>query len=135
MLIEVGVALEIEPGLLVTDVVLTIGHDQLGRMRYRTIVTDIAPAARPLYRAGIPGRRKLNAAGASYYLIRQPHISGDCFAIHSMPREPARFTGIETEVQRWGRLRMAVARYSFPGSQRGLVRSAAQASLSVSANS
>jgi hypothetical protein len=119
MLIDVEVTLEIEPGVPVADVVLTIGHDQLGRMRYRTIVTNIAPAGRPLYRARIPGRRKLNAAGASYYLIRQPHISGDCFAIHSMPRDPARFTGIETVVQRWGRLRMAVARYAFPGSQCG----------------
>jgi hypothetical protein len=88
-------------------------------MRYRTIATNITPAARPLYRAGIPGRRMLNAAGASYYMIRQPHISGDCFAVHSMARDPARFTGIETMVQRWGRLRLAVARYSFPGSQCG----------------
>jgi hypothetical protein len=119
MLIDVEVTLEIEPGVPVTDVVLTIGHDQLGRMRYRTITTDITPVARPLYRAGIPGRRLLNAAGASYYLIRQPHISGDCFAIHSMSRDPARFTGVETVVQRWGRLRLAVARYSFPGSQCG----------------
>ena len=119
MLIDVEVTLEIEPGVPVTDVVLTIGHDQLGRMRYRTIATDITPVARPLYRAGIPGRRLLNAAGASYYLIRQPHISGDCFAIHSMSRDPARFTGVETVVQRWGRLRLAVARYSFPGSQCG----------------
>ena len=119
MLINVEVTLEIEPRVPVTDVVLTIGHDQLGRMRYRTIATDVAPAARPLYRAWIPGRRLLNAAGASYYLIRQPNISGDCFAIHSIPRDPARFTGIETVVQRWGRLHMAVARYSFPGSQCG----------------
>jgi len=119
MLIDVEVTLEIERGVPVTDVVLTIGHDQLARMRYRTIATNIAPAARPLYSAGIPGRRLLNAAGVSYYLIRQPHISGDCFAIHSMPRDPARFTGIETVVQRWGRLRLAIARYSFPGSQCG----------------
>ena len=119
MLIDVEVTLDIEPGVPVTDVVLTIGHERLGRMRYRTIATDITPAARPLYRASIPRRRLLNAAGASYYLIRQPNISGDCFAIHSMPRDPARFTGIETAVQRWGRLRMAIARYSFPGSQCG----------------
>ena len=90
MLIDVEVALEIEPGVAVTDVVLTIGHDQLGRMRYQTIATNITPAAEPLYRAGMPSRRLLNAAGASYYLIRQPHISGDCFAIHSMARDPAR---------------------------------------------
>jgi hypothetical protein len=119
MLIDVEVALEIEPGVAVRDVVLTIGHDQLGRMRYQTIATNIMPGAEPLYRAGMPTRRVLNAAGASYYLIRQPHISGDCFAIHSMSRDPARLSGIETAVQRWGRLRLAVARYSFPGSQCG----------------
>ena len=119
MLIDVEVTLEIEPGVQVSDVVLTIGHDQLGRMRYRTIATDVTPAATPRHRAWIPGRRMLNAAGASYYLIRQPYISGDSFAVHSMPRDPARFTGIEAVVQRWGRLRLAVARYSFPGSQCG----------------
>ena len=117
MLIDVEVALEIEPRVAVSDVVLTIGHDQLGRMRYQTIVTNIMPA--PLYRAGMPSRRLLNAAGASYYLIRQPHISGDCFAIHSMSRDPSRLSGLETVVERWGRLRQAVARYSFPGSQCG----------------
>jgi hypothetical protein len=119
MLIDVEVALEIEPGVVVSDVVLTIGHDQLGRMRYQVIVTNNTPAAVPLYRAGRPSRRLLNAAGASYYLIRQPHISGDCFAIHSMSHDPARLTGIETTVQRWGRLRLVVARYCFPGSQSG----------------
>ena len=119
MLIEVEVGLEIEPGLPATDVVLTIGHDQLGRMRYRTIATDIGRPARPLYRAGIPGLWLLDGAGASYYLIRQSQVSGDCFAIHSISRDPARFSGIEAVVPRWGRLRTAVARYSFPGSQSG----------------
>jgi hypothetical protein len=119
MLIDVEVTLEIEPGVAVTDIVLTIGHDQLGRMRFRTIATDGIPPTRSLYRAGIPGRRLLNAAGASYYSIRQPHISGDCFAIHSISHDPARLTELETVVQHWGRLQSAVARYSFPGSQYG----------------
>jgi hypothetical protein len=118
MLIDVEVTLETDPGASVTDIVLTIGHEQLGRMRYQTITTNIA-AESPLYSAGMPSRRLLNAAGASYYLIRQPHISGDCFAIHSMSRDPARLAGIETAVHRWGRLRSAVARYYFPGSQSG----------------
>ena len=119
MLIDVEVVLEIEPGVVVSDVVLTVAHDQLGRMRYHTIVTNIRPAPTPLYRAGVPGRRLLNTPGASYYLIRQPHISSDCFAIHSMSRDPARLSEIETVVQRWGRLRLAVARYRFPGLQSG----------------
>jgi hypothetical protein len=119
MLIDVEVALEIEPGVSASDVVLTIGHDQLGRMRYQTIITNNTPATVPLYRAGMPSRRLINASGSSYYLIRQPHISGDCFAIHSISRDPARLTEIETVVQRWGRLRLAVARYRFPGLQSG----------------
>jgi len=119
MLIDVEVTLEIEPGVPVTDVVLTIGHDQLGRMRYRTIAADTALTAKPLFRAGLPGRRQHDLAGTSYYLIRQHHSSGDSFAIHSMPHDPARLSGIETVVKRWGRLHRAVARYSLPGSQCG----------------
>jgi hypothetical protein len=119
MLIDVEVTLEIESSVGATDVVLTIGHDQPDQMRYRTIVTDIAPAAKPLFRAGILGRRQHNVAGASYYLIRQSHISGDCLAIHSMSRDPGRLSGIETVVRRLGWLGGTVARYSFPGSQCG----------------
>ena len=119
MLIDVEVILEIEPGFAVTDVVLTIGHDQLGPMRYRTIAADTAPPGKPLFRAGLPGRRQHDLASTSYYLIRQHHSSGDSFAIHSMPHDPARLSGIETVVQRWGRLHRAIARYSFPGSQCG----------------
>ena len=119
MLIDVEVTLEIEPGVPVTDVVLTIGHDQLGRMRYRTIAADTALTAKPLFRAGLPGRRQHDLAGTSYYLIRQYHSSGDSFAIHSMPHDPAQLSGIETVVQRWGRLHRAVTRYSFSGSQCG----------------
>jgi len=119
MFIDAEVTLEIESSVEATDVVLTIGHDQPGRMYYRTIVTDIAPTAKPLFRAGIPGRRLHNVAGASYYLIRQPHISGDCFAIHSMSLVPERLSEIQTVVRRLGWLGRTVARYSFPGLQCG----------------
>jgi hypothetical protein len=119
MFIDVEVALEIEPGVQATDVVLTIGHDQPGRMYYRTIVTENEPEARPLYRAGMPCHRLHNAAGAAYYVIRQPYISGDCVAIHSISRDPAGLSEIETVVRRFGWLGRTVARYSFPGSQRG----------------
>jgi hypothetical protein len=119
MFIEIEVTLEIEPGVEAIDVVLTVGHDQPSDMYYRTIVGDIAPTAGPLFRAGIPGRRLRNVAGVSYYMIRQPHISGDCFAVHSMARDLARPSEIETVVRGWGCLDRVVARYSFPGSQYG----------------
>jgi hypothetical protein len=118
MLIDVEANLEIVPGVVASDVVLTIAHNQLGRMWFRNIATNSTPG-RSLYRAGIPGHQILNVAGASYYLIRQPHISGDCFAIHSMTRGPARLTEIETVAEHWRRLRSAVARYSFPGPRCG----------------
>src|SRR5262249_24145144 len=69
--------------------------------------------------AGKPTRRTLEAAGAMYYQMRQGHISGDALAVHSTPREPCRFTGIEAMVKRQGQLDQAIARYAFPGAHRG----------------
>ena len=55
--------------------------------------------------------------GASYYLIRQRHISGDSWGIHSISCDPARLSALETVVQHWGRFRRVIACYRFPGAQ------------------
>ncbi len=118
MFIDVEVTLEIAPGVKVTDVVLTIGHGQPRGIYYRTINTDIG-RTKPLFSAGMPGWRRRDVEGASYYVIRQRHISGDSWGIHSISRDPARLSAIEAVVQHWGRFRRVIACYSFPGSQHG----------------
>ena len=119
MFIDVEVTLEVGAGIQVTDVVLTIGHRQpSGIKNYRTIDTDIG-RPEPLFRAGMPGWRRRRAEGASYYVIRQGHVSGDAWAIHSISCSPAPLSAIEAVVQHWGGFHRVIACYSFLGSQRG----------------
>jgi len=117
MLFEVEAVLDLDPGIAVSDVVLTIGHGGLAYCFFNNIVTDAS--AVPLFSAGKPGMRSLNAAGASYYAIRQGHISGDSLAVHSIPRGPQPLAGFEAAVEIQGRLDRIVARYEFPGPHRG----------------
>jgi hypothetical protein len=118
MVIDVEATLDLEPGLEVTDVALTIGHD-FEHSYFTTICTDTQPTGIPLFSAGEPGRASIGMAGAAYYSIGQGFISGDALAIHTVPREPARLATIETEVRPTGRLYRAAATYAFPGPQRG----------------
>ena len=118
MPVEAEVALELAPGVRVGDVVLTIAHDRLDRFLYAAVAAQ-APGGQVGFAAGKPGRRSLDIAGAAYYQIRQTHISGDALALHSLPREPGRFAGIDVAVEQPGRLHRAVARYIFPGSHDG----------------
>jgi len=118
MFIDVEVTLEIAAGIQVTDVVLTIGHRQPSGIYYRTIDTDIGQS-KPLFRAGMLGWRRRDVEGASYYVIRQRHISGDSWGIHSISCDPARLSAIEAVVQHWGRFRSVIACYAFPGLQCG----------------
>lgn len=129
MLIEVEARLDVESTIEISDVVLTIGHDQLERWWYSTIDADTRRSAAPLFSAGKPGRATVDVAGASYYVIRQGHFSGDALALHARPREPARLAAIETIGAIQGRLHWATARYSFPGAQRGATLVAAEHKL------
>ena len=119
MLIDVEAALDLDPGIQVTDIVLTIGHDALDYCYFTSIGADTEPTGDLLFSAGEPGPGIIGMAGASYYSIRQGFISGDALAIHTVPREPARLVRIETEVQPAGKLYRAIAAYAFPGPQRG----------------
>jgi len=119
MLIEVEVALDLNPGLEVADIVLTVGHDALDYPFFTSIGADTEPTGGLLFSAGDPGSFSIDMAGASYYSIRQGFISGDALAIHTVPRGPARLATIETEVRPAGKLYRAIATYVFPGSRHG----------------
>src|SRR5215469_12724323 len=119
MLIEVEAALDLNPGLEVADIVLTIGHDALDYPFFTSIGADTEPTGDLLFSAGKPGPSSIDMAGASYYSIRQGFISGDALAIHTVPRGPAPLVAIETEVRPPGKLYRAIATYVFPGPRRG----------------
>jgi hypothetical protein len=119
MLFEVEATLDIDPGIEIADVVLTIGHGALSYCLFNTVVTDKTTGARPLYAAGVPSARSHAAAGAAYYAIRQEHISADALAVHSLSLAPRHLAGFDTVVATQGQLDRVVARYEFPGRHRG----------------
>ena len=119
MLFDVEAVLDLDPGITVSDVVLTIGHDRLGYRYFSNIITDGSQNGDPLYSAIVPSVRSLDAAGNAYYAIRQDHISGDAVAVHSVPAGPQPLAGIEVTVETPGRLHRVCARYEFPGRHRG----------------
>lgn len=116
---DVEATLDLAPGLAVSDVVLTIGHQHLNACRDAVISADTPGAGAPLFAASYPIRRNVDLTGASYYQIRQGRISGDGLAIHSRPRGTAQLVGVEVAVRRPWVPHRVVARYEFPGVHNG----------------
>ena len=77
MLFEVEAALNLNPAIRVSDVVLTIGHGGLEYCLFSRVVTASSGESAPLYAAGKPSTRLFNNLGGGYYVIRQAHVSGD----------------------------------------------------------
>ena len=119
MLFEVEAALDLNPAIRVSDVVLTIGHGGLEYCLFSRVVTASSGGSAPLYAAGKPSTRLFNNLGGGYYVIRQAHVSGDSLAVHSLPSGPSGPSEIETNVRTQGQLDRVIARYRFAGAHRG----------------
>lgn len=123
MVIEATATLEVDPGVEVADVVLTIAHDNLSHgindVRYHTLAADLPGTMAASFTAGDPGRQRIAAAGARYYSIAQAEIAGFALAVHSAPRSPERLAAINAVVREPGRLHRVAARYEHPGRWRG----------------
>ena len=119
MLFEVEAALDLNPAITVSDVVLTIGHGGLEYCLFSRVVTASSSGSAPLYAAGKPSTRLFNNPGDGYYVIRQEHVSADSLAVHSLPNSPGGPWEIETEVRTQGQLDRVIARYRFAGAHRG----------------
>jgi hypothetical protein len=135
MLIEVEVALDVDPGADVSDVILTIGQDnvshRLNNVHYRRI--DAKTGERVASFAAVePGRGAIPLDGAGYYALVQEEIAGFALGIHSRPREPARLRSINHVVLQPGRLHHVVACYRFDGPCRGVRLVAAEDKLLTS---
>jgi hypothetical protein len=124
MLVGVEAVFEVDWSADITDVELTIGHDQLSHemnhVRYETVAAEMPGGAAPQrFVADAPGSRRIPAAGAPYYSIAQAEIAGFALAIHTAPRQPENLAELEVRVAQQGKLHLVRACYRFPGSCRG----------------
>ena len=119
MVIRVEAALDVDPGLMISDVVLTIGHSALNQSYYNTIVTDGSGNRSVHFMADAPTRERLQLRGTSYYQMRSREISGDSLAVHTLVRNLGNLLGLDVDVRPQGFLHQVIARYEFPGPHRG----------------
>ena len=123
MVMNVEVALDVDAGADIADVVLTVAHDDLSHrgsdVHYSSIFIKQPGREALRFAAGRRGRQSLPAAGAEYYSIVQSEIAGFALAIHTAPREPGLLAEIELLTGHPGFLQLVRARYRFNGACRG----------------
>ena len=123
MLVQVEASLDLDPGIDVSDVTLTIGHDNLSHgennVHYGRIGLLGADGALHTHLAAEPGEHVLPAAGARYYGLGQEEMHGFALGIHSRPHDPGRLRELRVTQLLPGRLHWVVAAYEFAGPQRG----------------
>lgn len=126
MLVRVEAALELDPAIEVTDVTLSIGHDNLSHgennVHYGRIALLGADGATQLHRAAAAETLVLPAEGARYYGFGQEEMHGFALGIHSRPRDPERLRELRVVQHGAGRLHWVVAAYDFPGRHPGGAR-------------
>lgn len=126
MLVRVEAALELDPGIEVADVTLTIGHDNLSHgetnVHYGRIALLGTDGATRLHRAEAAETLVLPAEGARYYGFGQEEMHGFALGIHTRPLDPDRLRELRVVQHGPGRLHWVVAAYDFPGRHRGGAR-------------
>jgi hypothetical protein len=128
MFVNLEAALDIEPGLDVSDVVLTFGHDNLSHndngIRYETVGAVKEDTATLLSRPQ-SGEAMLSVHGANYwYMAQDSHMAGFAAAVHSLPRDPTQLHALRGTYNKQDRLHWLVSEYEFPGPQRGRISAA-----------
>ena len=123
MAFSVEVTFDVDPDLDVSDIELGIAHDHLSHgtngVYYNSIHIRRPGQSVLSTTAGAPGRQIVQAPGADYYAIVQSEIAGFALGVHSAPRDPRSFAGIQILVRQPDRLHFVRALYRFPGNCRG----------------
>jgi hypothetical protein len=121
---DVNVALDLEPNISVSDVILTVGHDNCSHnenaVHYATIRGDEQGRTRSIFDAAEPVHEILPVAGLRYWSMAQrDEMRGFALGVHTAPHHPANLASIEVVVREEQRLHYVVARYHFPGPFQG----------------
>ena len=127
MFVSGELALELDPGIAVSDVILGFGHDQLSHNENQVHYGDVGltrPGHAPAqFTAGRAGETWLEAPGCDYFLFSQrEEMRGFALAIHSLPENPADMLNLQVQVQEAGRLNRVVSRHRLAGPHQGGAR-------------
>ena len=124
MFVDVEAALEIDPNVEVSDVILTFAYDALSlndnNVRYEDIRIAFDGSQPTMFTTEKRGGVDLPAEGATYWCVAQrSHISGFALAVHSLPQPGSPIHAVRATSQTRGQLHWLVSEHRFSGSQRG----------------
>ncbi|MBP0492358.1 hypothetical protein [Roseomonas indoligenes] len=134
---RVEASLDLDPGVTVSDLVLTIAADDLTHGELGMVYNAVRarqPGAAPM-RVGVtePAEGLLPLAGAPYWsMSRDRFMRGFSPAIHSVPREPGRLSALNMVAREEGNLHWVAAEHAFPGERCGGLISAEETKLLTS---
>ena len=120
---DVDVTFELDPGVSVSDIVLTFGFDKLSPIkndvRYESLkIVKAGQAQREVAAGGL--RRGVDAAGADYWaVVQDSHLSGFALAIHNLPRAGSPISRLVGRRNTNGTLHQVVSEHSFNGRHSG----------------
>ena len=126
MFVDVEAALDLDPAIDVSDVVLTFGYDDLSHgengVHYENIRTAHPTAPAQWLVAGKRGSMHMPAEGCHYWSIAQTsQISGFALAVHTLPREGSPLHSINATCKDAGKLHWLVSEHRFVGPQSGRI--------------
>ena len=124
MFVDVEAALDLDPAIAVSDVVLTFGYDDLSHgengVHYENIRTAHPGLPAQWQVAGKRGNMHMPAAGCHYWSIAQTsQISGFALAVHTLPHAGSPLHSINATCKDAGKLHWLVAEHRFVGPQSG----------------
>ncbi len=124
MFVDVEAALDLDPTVEVSDVVLTFGYDELSHgengVHYENIRTAHPSQPAQWQVAGKRGNMHLPAEGCHYWSIAQTsQISGFALAVHTLPHAGSPLHSINATCKDAGKLHWLVAEHRFAGPQSG----------------
>lgn len=128
MFVTLQAEFDINPGVELSDVVLTFGCDRLSHndnnIRYETVSAE-SDGGSVRQSATQGGKIDMPLKGATYWSIAQTsHMSGFASAIHSLPVEPARVVALKGQCNVMSWLHWVVAEHEFPGPRSGRITAA-----------
>ena len=126
MAVDAEAALDLDPGVAVSGVVLTIGHDDLSHghrgVNYGVLHAEVPGRSPSPLRvlAGEPSQRRHPAPGATYWCLAQHEsMRGFALGIHSLPRDPGRVSAFRVAGRIQDRLHWVASEHLFPEPARG----------------
>ena len=126
VLFDISAELKIDPGVTISDVVLSFGYDNLSHneknIRYEAVAISRSGQPPQIVEAQANKNFVIPSGGCDYWSVFQrSEVAGFAAGVHSIPVGDAILSALKVNCDEHGHLHWVVSEYTFPGVQKGRV--------------